>query len=512
MNALAPWLLPLALLAPLLLLPLLGWRAGRPLIERLALLAPLPALLLALGAPVGLTLDLPWLLLGARLQLDATGRLFLGFSALVWLLAGCYARAYLRADARRHRFWFFFLATQGANLGLCLAADLASFYLLFALMTFAAYGLVVHSGSAEARRAGRVYIVMALLAEGALVAGMWLTAYAADSLLLADLTQVAAPTAVVLLLLGFGVKVGLPLLHMWLPLAHPVAPLPASALLSGVILKAGLLGWLRFLPLGNVALPEIGTVLLSAGVLALFFGVAAGLMQREPKVLLAYSSISQMGFMALAVGAGLHTPTLWPLLLPALCFYALHHALAKSALFLGLGVAQAHGARAWVLAGLALPALALAGAPLTSGLLAKAQLKDALLPWEGGMAAWWPLLLALAAVGTGVLMLRLLWLVAARPAAAAPPGLALPWGLLLLAGWAAPWGVAPVLSAAHHLELGTLALALGPIGLAVLLLLLARRLRWRAPALPPGDLVCALERVAAALGSRMLARARKSAS
>jgi len=164
---------------------------------------------------------------------------------------------------------------------------------------------------------------MAVLGEAALVAGMLLAVHAASSHYLSDLAAVAPPAAAIpLLLLGFGIKVGMPLLHMWLPLAHPVAPVPASAVLSGVMLKAGLLGWLRFLPLGTAALPETGTLLLTAGLLAMFLGVAAGLCQREPKVLLAYSSISQMGFMTLAVGAGLLAPQLWPVLLPAVGLYA----------------------------------------------------------------------------------------------------------------------------------------------------------------------------------------------
>ena len=181
------------LLFPLVLAVAMTASTSRPMAARLAALAPLPALLLALGAPTGLALDLPWLLLGSHFELDQTGRLFLGFTALVWLLAGWYARGYLRHDPRRHVFQGFFLATQTGNLGLCLAGDAASFYLLFALMTFAAYGLVIHSGSLEARRAGRVYIVMAVLGEAALVAGMLLATQAAGSILLADRRQRRRP-------------------------------------------------------------------------------------------------------------------------------------------------------------------------------------------------------------------------------------------------------------------------------------------------------------------------------
>jgi formate hydrogenlyase subunit 3/multisubunit Na+/H+ antiporter MnhD subunit len=358
---------------------------------------------------------------------------------------------------------------------------------LFALMTFAAYGLVVHTGSAEAHRAGRVYLVMAVLGEAALVAGMLLTVHAASSHYLSDLAVAAPPTAAILLLLfGFGIKVGMPLLHMWLPLAHPVAPIPASAVLSGVMLKAGLLGWLRFLPLGSVALPQAGTLLLTAGLLAMFLGVAAGLCQREPKVLLAYSSISQMGFMTLGVGAGLLAPQLWPVLLPAVGLYALHHALAKSALFLGVGVAQANAGRRWVLVGMALSALALAGAPLTSGLLAKTALKAGLAglpaPWD----ALLPVLLPLAALGTALLMARLLFLLA-HIQAHGGSGLAAPWWMLVALGTLLPWVLPSAVMAAWP---G----ALWPILLAAAIAALLVRSGLRARALPPGDILLVLER------------------
>ncbi len=494
MGALSAALLPL-LAAALVLAP-----ASRALGLRLAPWLPLPALALALAAPDGTALDLPWLLLGSRLGLDATGRLFLFFTALVWLIAGVYARGWLRDDPRRHVYWAFHLATQAGNLWVCLAQDAAGFYLGFTLMTFAAYGLVVHTGSAEARRAGRVYLAMAVLGEAALVAGLLLAVGAAGSPLIGDLAAAPLPGwAAALLILGFGIKVGVPLLHLWLPLAHPVAPVPASAVLSGVMLKAGLLGWLRFLPLGVEAQPAAGALLMAAGLAALFYGVAVGLAQRDAKVLLAYSSVSQMGFMTLGVGAGLAAPGLWPLLLPAVGLYALHHALAKSALFLGVGVAQARGGRPAVLAGLALPALALAGAPLTSGALAKVEMKVAVAALPGPWSVLLEGLLPLAAAGTALLMARLLWLAARQAGGAARPGLLAPWlaglaAVAVLPGWLAAEG-----AWARALGGGAWVAALWPLALAAALAWAALRRRWRAPAVPPGDVLPLLERAWAAL-------------
>lgn len=477
------FLLPLVL-ATVLMLPPMVAGGGLALMP----LAPLPALALALGAPAGLTIDLPWLLLGSRYALDETVRIFLGFTAGIWLIAGMYARAYLAADPRRLSFWAFFLVTQAGNLGLCLAADAASFYFWFAVMTFAAYGLVIHTRTDEARRAGRVYLIMAVLGETALVMGLLLQVHAAGSHLLAEMAAAPVPPAATwLLVVGFGVKVGLPLLHMWLPLAHPVAPVPASAVLSGVMLKAGLLGWLRFLPLGQAA-PDVGFFLIAAGIVAAFLGVAAGLMQRDAKVLLAYSSVSQMGYMTLGVGAGLVAPQLWPVLLPAILLYAVHHAMAKSALFLGVGVAKVHGGRAWVLAGMALPAMALAGVPFTSGMAAKLQLKSALagLPWDGLVG-----LLAVAAVGTALLMARLLLLLATESPHGGGKGLTLPWWILVILGLALPWVQQGAVTG------DALWAALWPVGLGLILVVLAVRMGIRAPRLPAGDMIIPLERICA---------------
>jgi len=491
-------LLLAAMLVPLALALVQGWRAGAWAVERLAPWAPLPALVLALVAPAGTIFEAPWLLLGSRFGVDDTGRVFLLLTALMWLLAGWFARGYMAGDAARTRFRGFFLVTQAGNLALCLSLDAGSFYLAFAIMTFAAYGLIVHSGSGEARRAGAVYLVMAVLGEGALLAGiLLLTQLGATTWDFATLaTGQIGGVAAALLIAGFGIKVGLPLLHLWLPLAHPVAPVPASAVLSGVMLKAGVLGWLRFLPLGVEALPAAGSVLMIAGLVGMFFGVVAGLAQRDPKVLLAYSSISQMGFLALGVGAGLVLPAAWPLLWPAVALYALHHALAKSALFLGVGAVDRHGANRATLALLALPALALAGAPLTSGMLAKLALKGGVVD----LPAPWPVvvdsLLPVAAIGTALLMLRLFALLAHRqPSGGSVTGLLFPWGLLVAAGAVLPWWQATISD--KVLKPAVLGDAAWPVLVAMLVAAAARRWRGRWPAIPPGDLVVFPERAVA---------------
>ncbi|MCS6926292.1 MAG: complex I subunit 5 family protein [Candidatus Binatia bacterium] len=411
---------------------------------------PLLALAVGVVAPSDSVVSLPWLLLGAQLGMDATTRVFLCFTALLWTCAGFYARAYLVEDPARQRFFAFFLAALSGNVGLVLAHDAVTFYLFFALMSFASYGLVIHDGTREAYRAGRVYIILVVVGEVLLVSALFLMVPGADTVAFSAVSSAvaAAPRRdliVALTLAGFGIKAGMLPLHVWLPLAHPVAPTPASAVLSGAMIKAGLLGWIRFLPVGEGTFPGWSGFCIGAGLLAAFYGVLIGLTQTNAKTALAYSSISQMGFMTIAVGIGFASPVAWPAAVSAALLYALHHALAKGALFLGVGVVQQvqNGWQLWVvLAGLLCPALALAGAPLTSGALAKLALKDALAFFPLFRPGWLEHLLSLAAVGTTVLMARFLYLLQPGGHSHAPRlafGLWVPWMVLLLSVLGVPW-------------------------------------------------------------------------
>lgn len=503
----------------------------RPLGVRLAPFAALPALLLALlaGGRDGTLVQSSWPLLfsGLHLALDATGRAFLLPTALLWSAAGLYARSYHARDARRGALFSFFALTMAGNLGLILAADSLTFYLFFVLMTFAAYGLVVHQGDGEARRAGRVYIVLAVAGELALLVGLLgLGALAGGALrfgeplesvwaqLAAGGSSPGAAALGLLLALGFAVKGGLAPLHVWLPLAHPVAPTPASALLSGALIKAGLLGWLRFLPAG-AAPPAAVHFLLGAGLLSAFYGVLVGLGQTQPKTILAYSSVSQMGYLAIGTGLLLAEGAPSDLALATVLLYALHHALAKAALFLSVGVVERTTllARRRLASSLALlPALALCGLPATGGALAKVALKDGLAASGLVGADLAAAALFLGSLGTTLLMARW-WTVLARgPRGCAADsadgaGLWLPWLALVVLGAAGPLWFPRILPAPQG-GWGAAVAAGWPAALAPLLVGVA--CVWavsRSPALartlgrlavPPGDVLVPIERLLAA--------------
>jgi hydrogenase-4 component B len=425
------WLLAAAWLLPLFLAAL----AHRDRLWWTPALGPVAALAAAFLVPLGEGLELPWLLLGSRLGLDETGRIFLGFSAILWLAAGIQGAWELRGDTRGSRgagrFRTLFLLAMAGNLWLILGQDLVSFYTGFSLMGIAAYGLVVHQGDPGALRAGRVYLSMTLAGELALFAALVLIAHETGTLTpsRADLALIGDPT-LALLVLGLGIKAGLVPLHVWLPLAYPAAPAAAAAVLAGAMSKVALLGWLRFLPLGQVTAPDWGALLVLLGLLSMALSIPVGLVQSDPRAVLAYSSIGKAGLLVLILGLVLLEPDLAPLGMGAVALYAAHHGLVKGALFLGVGLRQRSARPLLVLGGLAFLALAMAGAPLTSGAVAKFGIKPpiAAMDW-----AWLHALIALSAAGMVLLMVRFLWGVWHLPAAGAriSPWPALAWWTLI---------------------------------------------------------------------------------
>jgi len=141
-----------------------------------------------------------------------------------------------------------------------------------------------------------------------------------------------AKIAFVFVLVGYGTKIGLAPMHTWLPDAHSKAPVPISALLSGVLLNVAFLALLRFKAITDIAVGAdfSGKLLIAFGLLSVFIAVFIIFGQRSYKRLLAYSSIENMGIMALGFGFG-------GLGVLAAIFHLLYHSLLKAGLFLSAG-------------------------------------------------------------------------------------------------------------------------------------------------------------------------------
>lgn len=504
MSAAGPVLLVLTPALPLALALLALIPSMRARLMRTLPFAALPGLGAALVTPRDEIVRLPDLLLGVGLSINQLDAVFLGFSSLIWALAGVYACRYIAAGEKVGGFAGFWLLTLAGNLGVFIAADLVTFYIAFAFLSLAAFPLVIHDGTPFARRAGRIYIVLAVFGEVCILLALMIAAAASVSPLIEDASAGLASSpwrslGWLLLVAGFGLKAGLAPLHVWLPLAHPAAPTPASAVLSGAIVTAGAFGMMSFLaPGAHAALWR--DALTIAGLGTTYFGIVVGLTQKNPKIILAYSTLSQMGLVVAVIAAGLDGSST-NVANAAATLYATQHGLAKAALFFGVGVIAASGGRArrLLMLAMAVMALAIAGLPLTGGAIAKLAIKA---PLGGGTAS---LLAGLSAIGTTLVMLRFLVVISGIPPSPDPlpdRGLAAPWIAMMIAALVIPWALFPDLagrSRDYALAPSMMWETLWPVALGMGLMFAAMRYsRHAVPEVPEGDVVVIGEAMATA--------------
>jgi formate hydrogenlyase subunit 3/multisubunit Na+/H+ antiporter MnhD subunit len=467
-----------------------GWRR-RALV--LQWLAPTPGLATGLigliHAPLGCDLGL----FGFTLRVDPSGAMLLAVAALLWIVVSA---ALWREGEPDNRFGLSWLLTMTGNIGVFIAGDLISFYLVYALASIPAYGLFAFSDGTERRRSGAIYMAFTILGEALLLLAfaMLVAGEPHGSARIVDVMDAlpASPwrdAALGLIIAGFGIKIGMIPFNGWMPLAYRAAPIPAAAVLSGAGVKAGVIGLIRFLPLG-VPLEHWDVALAAIGFLSAFYGVAFGLTQRNPKVVLAYSSISQMGVVAAALGMALVNGRADASLNVA--FYAANHLLVKAALFLTIGALAVRSVRSsyTTFALAAVLALNLAGLPLSGGALAKLALKA---QFAGGAAVT---LATLSSIGTALLTTHFLFCLAVPPPGAAqetPASLVRLWPAVALGAILLPWAFYPeVGDASKALEAGEILDGLWPVALGAGLALGLRRISL--PHVPIGDSIVLQER------------------
>lgn len=475
---------------PLLLALSLAWRPMRQYGIRLLPWALVPGVMLWLAVTLGvveMNASVYWahLLLGSRLAMDDMRYIWLSLNLLVWGAAALHSRWV--GDKQAWRFALFFLLSLAGSFGLVLAADAVTFYLAFSLMSLAAWGLVIHDMNDFAKRAAGWYISLAVLGELWLFVGILMRSAELGT---TDLSvwaySMSSDWGLWLIWLGLAVKVGVPVLHVWLPLAHPAAPVSASAVLSGVMIKAGVIGWWVLLPSLSLQDSLIVQWMPWLGVITMVYGAFFGLMQTDPKAVLAYSSISQMGWLIWGLG-WVWQSTEPGLLAWWLAAFALHHALIKGALFLGVGWVKYSAVNArwmpWVWGALLLLALLLAGLPFGSGAWLKYQMKIEASQMVYQVPAF---MLLIGSVATGLLMIHFLRRLArVEPQAKSLERSALvSWFALVLVALCWPYWVAEVQWTAAQVWS-----SLEPIALA-LVLAIAWRIRINKQLdCPPGDLV-----------------------
>ena len=289
---------------------------------------------------------------GLRWRVDYISAIFSVVVAAVWFLATVFGREYMEREHNQTRFFAFSIFTLGATLGVFVSGDLFSLFLFFELMTFAAYLLVIHEQDGDSLRAGNVYLYMSVAGGLALLGVIFLLQFILGATEFQPALHMIVAHGInpwlilIMLIAGFGVKAGMIPLHIWLPKAHPVAPAPASALLSAIMIKTGAYGFLRFLfvvlsvPDGDPLFAfqqDFGYLFIWIGAITMFIGAIMGILNDSMKKVLAYSSISQMGYILFAVGSGVLLGSRGAFGFAGAWMHMINHAFFKSFLFLLAG-------------------------------------------------------------------------------------------------------------------------------------------------------------------------------
>lgn len=381
----------------LLILPLLLYEA-----------APYEAFKLAPGVRI--------LLLG-----DSLSILFAFLICLIWFAVAFFGFEYMNHEGHRERFFGFYLMTLGALMGVCFAGNLVTLYLFYELMTLCSVPLVLHIGTKRAFEAAWKYLAFSVAGAAMGLLGLFfLQGYCTTDMftpggildpVLAMENRSMLLVIFLVMAVGFGCKAGMFPLHAWLPIAHPVAPAPASAVLSGLITKMGVLalirvtyymyGW-KFL-IGT----WVQTTVLVLALITILMGSTLALREDTLKKRLAYSTVSQVSYVIFGL------MLLNPAALEGALFQAVFHAIAKNALFMATGaiIYKTHLTQVSQMRGVGtvysismwcftLSALSLVGIPPTGGFLSKWMLAQGALAEES--------LAPLTYIGIAVLMISAL--------------------------------------------------------------------------------------------------------
>jgi multicomponent Na+:H+ antiporter subunit D len=325
------------------------------------------------------------------LHADALSLLFVTLSAVLWLLTTVYAIAYLEGSTHRRRFFGFFSLCVSATTGLALAGNLLTFLIFYEMLTLTTYPLVIHRGTPESLRAGRLYLLYALSGGAVLLlAVVWLQSlvgpveFAGASLLFQADPGLHGCLRIIfaLLIAGFGVKAALVPLHCWLPQAM-VAPAPVSALLHAVaVVKAGAFGIIRIVNdvYGIEFCAELGVTvpLAVAASSTILYGSVRAVYQDDLKRRLAFSTISQVSYIVLGVAIPGPLATIGGIV------HLVHQGVMKITLFFAAGnlaetlgvkkIAQLRGTGRRLpgtMAAFTIAALGMIGMPPTAGFISK---------------------------------------------------------------------------------------------------------------------------------------------
>lgn len=358
--------------------------------------------------------------LGIELYVDGLSVLMLLVTAVVGFAISVYASAYFKEDKAKF-FWPLWLFLWSALNALFVSSDIFNLFVTLEIIGLSAVALVALSGGVNAITAAMRYLLVSLLGSMLYLMGVALLyhSYGTVDMALLSLRTEMNPTMWIIMGLmtaGLLLKTALFPLHFWLPAAHSSAPVPVSALLSALVVKASFYIlwrlWIVVFPLDTYAQANLGFILGILGSLAIVWGGVKALQQTRLKLLVAYSTVMQIGYLFLAF------PLAHVIGWKATLYFILAHAVAKTAMFMAAGNILLHSGHDRItnldrmaqhlpltVAAFALSGISLMGLPPSGGFIAKWLLLEAAIAsgqW------WWGLVLISGGLLTGAYVFKVL--------------------------------------------------------------------------------------------------------
>ena len=279
--------------------------------------------------------------IGIALEVDALSLFFALLVSVAVFVSGVYSIQYMRHDDNEREYYTLFLMLGSGVMGLVLSGDLFNMFIMVEILTFAAVALTAFRNTAKgALEAAFKYLVVGSIGSTCILVGTSMLYAQAHTLNLAQLAQVipgnlntATKVAFALLFVGFGTKAFIVPFHPLAADAHGAAPASISVMISGVLTKSGIYGIIRltYFLFQTMNLGTMQFLLVFIGSLSMFICVTMALAQHDFKRLLAFHSISQIGYVLTAVGL------CTALGVSAGLYHAMNHTLFKGLLFLAAG-------------------------------------------------------------------------------------------------------------------------------------------------------------------------------
>jgi len=260
-------------------------------------------------------------------------------SFIIWVAIFIYSIGYIKENILRY--YTLLLLALGAVQDTFFAIDLVNFYVFLEMTTIFAYFLIIHNKDFTAQKAGYKYLLMSISGAFLILLSIFFSYQHTGNYELSGIIHCGYPIAPILFLTGCFIKAGAVPLHTWLPEAHPAAPTPISAFLSGIMIKIGVYGLIRVIfPINNPSIAInsnmvdlLNSTIIFIALLSIFIGGFLALLQENAKRLLAYSSVSQIGYILFGIGVGTQIG------LTGGIYHIINHAIFKGLLFLSVGAA-----------------------------------------------------------------------------------------------------------------------------------------------------------------------------